>query len=60
MAEYCLECMNRIVLDGVATLEEKDVKLRTDFCEGCAEWKLCVRKIKRKKLRHMFNPKKED
>ena len=59
MAEYCLVCMNRIVLDGVAKPEEKDIKLRTDFCEGCAEWTLYVRKIKRKALRHMYEPKKK-
>lgn len=48
MAEFCLECVNKLFSDEVLT--EKDVIMSEDFCEGCGEWKPCVILIKEKKL----------
>lgn len=39
MAEFCLECFNRI---NGTDFRKKDVELEDDFCEGCAGWKPCV------------------
>lgn len=39
MAEFCLDCFNRI--EGTH-YKEKDVTMEMDFCEGCGEIKPCV------------------
>ena len=39
MAEFCLDCFNRMNGTAHATYE---VELDEDFCEGCGEWKPCV------------------
>lgn len=39
MAEFCLDCMNR--MDGTH-YTEADVVLEPDLCEGCGEIKPCV------------------
>lgn len=39
MAEYCLECLNRI---HGTDFRKNEVVLLEDLCEGCGEIKLCV------------------
>lgn len=39
MAEYCLECLNRIHGTG---FRKNEVVLMKDLCEGCGEFKPCV------------------
>lgn len=39
MAEFCLECHNRLY---GTDLKEADVELEEDLCEGCGEYKPCV------------------
>ncbi len=46
MAEFCLECFNK---SWGENLTEKEVVFAKDFCEGCAEYKPCVMRIREKK-----------
>lgn len=39
MAEYCLDCFNKIFKKN---LSEEDIKLSTDICEGCGKVKPTV------------------
>lgn len=39
MAEFCLECFNRL---NDMKLTEKEVVLEDDLCEGCGNIKPCV------------------
>ncbi len=39
MAEFCLECFNRL---NDMKLTEKEVVLENDICEGCGTVKPCV------------------
>lgn len=39
MAEFCLDCLNR--MDGT-DYDEADVVLDVDLCEGCGELRPCV------------------
>ncbi|MDL2259734.1 hypothetical protein LJB99_02510 [Deltaproteobacteria bacterium OttesenSCG-928-K17] len=39
MAEFCLECLNRI---HGTDFKETEVTLQVDLCEGCGEIKPCV------------------
>lgn len=39
MAEFCLDCFNRL---NRTDYKESDVELDEDFCEGCGTWKPCV------------------
>ena len=48
MAEFCLECFNKYEMNGKNKLTEKDVIMSNDFCEGCAEFKPCVIRIKKR------------
>ena len=48
MAEYCIDCWNR--LNGTH-YTEKDVKTDMDLCEGCGKWKPVVVVIHRKGIR---------
>ena len=50
MAEYCLECMNKYIMEEHEQLTERDVKLGFDLCEGCEKFKPCVIAIKKKTL----------
>lgn len=45
MAEFCLECFNRL---NDTKLTEKDVLLEDDLCEGCGIVKPCVIAIEKK------------
>ncbi len=42
MAEFCLECFNR--LNGT-DLDEDDVTFEMDLCEGCGQYRPCVLSI---------------
>lgn len=42
MAEFCLDCMNKLLLNGTKKLELSDVLTGIDLCEGCGERKACV------------------
>ena len=42
MAEFCLECFNRV---WNKNLEIEDVRLSRDFCEGCGTYKPCVMSV---------------
>lgn len=48
MAEFCLECMNKYLMEENNQLTEKDVTMSIDLCEGCGKWKPCVITIKNK------------
>ena len=48
MAEYCIDCWNR--LNGTH-YTEKDVKTDMDLCEGCGKWKPVVVVIHRRGIR---------
>ena len=39
MAEFCLECLNRI---HGTDFKDNEVTLQDDLCEECGEIKLCV------------------
>ena len=43
MSEFCLDCLNKLLNKD---LEEKDVKLLPDLCEGCGEHKPTVVYVK--------------
>ena len=43
MAELCLECFNKYCNK---TLTEKDVVMVETLCEGCAEYKPCVIRLR--------------
>ena len=45
MAEFCLDCFNRL---NDTKLTDKDVVLEEDFCEGCSQIKPCVIAIEKK------------
>ena len=47
MAEFCLDCMNRLLMEADCQLTEKDVTMEVDLCEGCGKWKPCVITIKK-------------
>lgn len=47
MAEYCIDCFNKI---NRLNLSKKDVLCDVDLCEGCGEIKECVIVIKRPSL----------
>ena len=47
MAEFCLSCFNE--MNGTH-YTKSEVWLEEDFCEGCAEWKLCVIELRPKPL----------
>jgi len=47
MAEFCVKCFNE--LNGTA-YQESDLCLEEDFCEGCADWRPCVIKLRPKRL----------
>lgn len=42
MAEFCLKCVNEIIMPENKQLKKKHAILAYDLCEGCSEWKLCV------------------
>lgn len=44
MAEYCLDCYNRIYKKK---FKKSDVKLCLDICEGCKKFKMTIVYIKR-------------
>lgn len=48
MAEFCLECTNKYLMEENNQLTEEDVTMDMDFCEGCGEWKQCVITIKKR------------
>ena len=48
MAEYCIDCWNR--LNGTH-YTEKDVKTDMDLCEGCGKWQPVVVVIHRRGIR---------
>lgn len=48
MSEFCLDCMNKYMIDNANKLRISDVVTDIDFCEGCGETKPCVIKIKRR------------
>lgn len=45
MAEFCLECLNRM---SGTSYTHRDVVLDEDFCEGCAQVKPCVVVLRRR------------
>ena len=45
MAEFCLECFNKMTNEN---LTSDDVLLDESLCEGCGKWKTCVVVIKKK------------
>ena len=47
MAEFCLKCFNK--LNGT-DYQISEVWLEEDFCEGCADWRPCVMKLRSKPL----------
>ena len=53
MAEFCLDCVNKYVMDDKEVLKEKDVILSIDWCEGCEAWKPCVVVIKPETFREL-------
>ena len=52
MAEFCLECFNE---QWGKKLTEKEVKTVVCLCEGCAEYKPCVIKVRRAKKPLLFS-----
>lgn len=42
MAEFCLDCENEALGPEFLPLDEGDVKLAMDWCEGCGEYKPCI------------------
>ena len=48
MAEFCLDCFNKLINQNGKPLTEKDVILSNDRCEECQMCKLCVVVIKPK------------
>ncbi len=46
MAEFCLDCINKYILNNNEYLTEKDVVTDIDLCESCKELKPCVIRIK--------------
>ena len=42
MAEFCLDCFNRINGEAYTIAE---VELADDFCEGCGRWLPCVMEV---------------
>lgn len=47
MAEFCLKCFNE--LNGT-NYQTNEVWQEEDFCEGCADWRLCVIQLRPKPL----------
>ena len=52
MAEFCLKCFNE---QWNKSFTEKEVTLVVDLCEGCAEYKPCVIKVRRAKKPLLFS-----
>lgn len=48
MAEYCLDCYNKYMSEK--KLQEKDVIMEDDLCEGCGLWKPCMIVIKERNI----------
>lgn len=42
MAEFCIDCENRMSGPDYEPIEEWEVITDWDFCEGCGEWKQCI------------------
>ena len=62
MAEFCLECFNKI---WNRNLSENQVSLSNDFCEECGQYKPCVMKVhphlpKTKNLYFRFSSKENN
>jgi hypothetical protein len=55
MAEFCLECLNR--MNGTHYTKEQ-VELEEGLCEGCGEVKPCVIRIRRQVWFGLFWKKK--
>lgn len=49
MAEFCLDCLNKYLMEKNSQLTKEDVTMDMDLCEGCGKWKPCVIKIKKEK-----------
>ena len=49
MAEFCLRCFNEYIKPENEYYKESDLIIDYDFCEGCAEWKMCVVGIRSRK-----------
>ena len=47
MAEFCLKCFNKL---NDTDYQISEVWLEEDFCEGCADWRPCVIKLRPKPL----------
>lgn len=49
MANFCLHCWNNLNYreDEKNKLKEKDVIFFHSYCEGCGEWKKCVKSLKK-------------
>lgn len=47
MAAFCLKCFNE--LNGT-DYQTNEVWLEEDFCEGCADWQLCIIELRPKPL----------
>ena len=47
MAEFCLKCFNEL---NRTNYQAGEVWLEEDFCEGCADWRLCVIELRPKPL----------
>ena len=48
MAEFCLSCFNKYMIENSKPLKERDVILCDDWCEECKAWKPCVVMLKPK------------
>lgn len=42
MAEFCIECENRMSGPDYEPITEADVITDWDYCEGCGQWKPCI------------------
>jgi len=42
MAEFCIDCENRMMGPGWEPIDPSDVYLDWDFCEGCGQWCMCI------------------
>lgn len=48
MAEFCINCINKLITNKNNKLDTTDVITETGLCEGCGKIKPCIIKVKRK------------
>ena len=53
MAEFCLECLNKIS-DTNFLKDEVELSKQTDLCDVCLRWINVVVKIKKKRKKNIF------